>query len=361
MGMHPDKNPGEKIKEYYNYKLLTSRKYLGIVSLIAAIFNLMLLIPDLTLIDGVLKKISITIVRTAFSLILFGVFLLVGRIKTFRTFSIIITACELFSIANFLFVFGMYSDPDLLIQAMGIITIIIIVFNVPNRWAYMLVPSILGTLGFIICAFFFIESGSLNEFAASATYIFIAVILCAISAWNTEKHQRKEFFARVELKRIGSIDRLTNAANRFKIEEEADRWIDFCHRNALPLCLVFIDVDNLKSINDIYGHYKGDCVLAEMANLIHRQLHSSDVLARWGGDEFVLLLPNVNLENAIAICERTRESISNYDFVKDVRVTCSFGVVAMKDGSIFETMIRESDKLMYRGKKLGKNKVISST
>lgn len=359
MEIYPDKSPEDKIKEYYNYKSLTSRKYLSIVSLIAAIFNLMLLIPDLTLIDGELKKISIIIVRAVFSLILFGVFFLVGRIKTFRTFSIIITACELFSIANFLFVFGMYSDPDLLIQALGMITTIIIVFNVPNRWAYMLVSSILGTLGFIICAFFFIESGGLNEFAASAVYISITVILCAISAWNTEKHQRKEFFTRAELRRICSIDRLTNTANRFKIEEEGDRWIDFCHRNTLPLCLVFIDVDNLKSINDIYGHYEGDSVLAEMANLIHGQLHSSDVLARWGGDEFVLLLPNVNLENAIAICERIRESICNYDFVKDMRVTCSFGVVAMKEGSVFETMIRESDKLMYKGKKLGKNRVIS--
>jgi diguanylate cyclase (GGDEF)-like protein len=361
MGKYSDRNSKDKLTEYYNYKLLISRKYLGIVAFIAAVFNLMLMVPDLTLIDGVSKKASIVIIRSFFSLILFGVLFLVKRIKTFRVFSIIITACELFSIANFLFVFILYDSPDLLIQAMGMITIVIIAFTVPNRWVYMLVSSILGLLGFVFCASFFIESGGLNEFAASTTYISIAVVLCAISAWNTEKHQRKEFFARDELKRIGTTDYLTNTANRFKIEEEADRWIDFCKRNNLPLCLVFIDVDNLKSINDIYGHYKGDSVLTEMANLIHGQLHGSDVLARWGGDEFVLLLPNVTLENAVGICERIRESISNYDFVKDVKVTCSFGVVAMRENSVFESMIRESDKLMYRGKRLGKNVVISAT
>jgi diguanylate cyclase (GGDEF)-like protein len=360
MSNYVDRDSEDKLTEYYNYRLFISRKYLGIVAFITAVFNLMLLVPDLTLIGDVSKRTIIIIVRSVFSFMLFGVFFLVNRIKTFRMFSIIISSCELISIVNFLLVFILYDSPDLLIQAMGMITIVIIVFTVPNRWTYMLVSSILGLLGFVICASLFIESGGLNEFAASATYISVAVILCSISAWNTEKHQRKEFFARVELKRICTTDYLTNTASRFKIEEEADRWIDFCHRNGLPLCMVFIDVDNLKSINDVYGHQKGDSVLAEMANLMRSQLHGSDVLARWGGDEFVLLLPNVTLENAVAICERIRESIYNYDFVEDVKVTCSFGVVAMKENSVFESMVRESDKLMYRGKKTGKNKVISA-
>ncbi|MGE5614077.1 MAG: GGDEF domain-containing protein [Bacillota bacterium] len=360
MNGYSDRNPKDKLIEYYNYKLLISRKYLGIVAFIAAVFNLLLLVPDLTLIDGITKKISIAVVRVFFSLILFGVIFIVKRIKTFGMFSIIITACELFSVANFLFVFILYDNPDLLIQAMGLITIIIIVFNVPNRWVYMLATSIIGSVGFIVFAYFFDESFILNRFAAASVYITIAVVLCAISAWNTEIHQRKEYFARDELKRIGTTDYLTNTANRFKIEEEADRWIDFCKRNGLPLCLVFIDIDNLKSINDIHGHHKGDSVLAEMANLIHSKLHNSDVLARWGGDEFVLLLPNVTLENAVAISERIREAIYNYDFVEGVKVTCSFGVVAMKENSVFESMVRESDELMYSGKKLGKNIVISS-
>jgi len=360
MGKYSDRSPKDKLMEYYNYKLSISRKYLGIIAFIASVFNLALLIPDLILVGGVLKKASIIAIRAVFSLILFGVPFLAKRIKTFNMFSIIITSCELFSVANFLFVFILYDNPDLLIQAMGMITIIIIVFIVPNRWVFMLVTSILGLLGFIIFARFFADFFILNEFAAASVYISIAVALCAISAWNTEKHQRKEFFARDELRRIGTTDYLTNTANRFKIEEEAGRWIDFCQRNGLPLCLVFIDVDNLKSINDIHGHQKGDSVLAEMANLIHSQLHGSDVLARWGGDEFLLLLPNVNLENAVAICERIRESIYNHVFAENIKVTCSFGVVAMKENSVFESMLRESDKLMYKGKRLGKNKVISS-
>ena len=195
------------------------------------------------------------------------------------------------------------------------------------------------------------------ELCASVVYISISILLCAFSARNSEIHQYREFVAKSELERVGSVDYLTNTANRFKMEEEAGRWIDFCHRQGYPLALVFIDIDDLKTINDRFGHNAGDSVLMNMTHIIRSQIRNTDILARWGGDEFVLLMPNMTLDNAIGVSERIRSAIINNNFTKGIRVTCSFGVVAMKDGSVFQNLIEEADTLMYTGKKLGKNNV----
>jgi len=186
-------------------------------------------------------------------------------------------------------------------------------------------------------------------------------LFCAIFSKNSEVHQFREFLAKRELERISSTDYLTNTANRFKIEEEAEIWIDFCRRQGLPLSLVFFDVDNLKKINDCYGHVTGDSILTNLVKLIKNQLRSSDVLARWGGDEFVILLPNASLENAATFTERIRNSIEQAALVKGISTTCSFGIAEMKDGSDFQSLICEADKLMYEGKENGKNNIQVAT
>lgn len=131
----------------------------------------------------------------------------------------------------------------------------------------------------------------------------------------------------------------------------------FCRRQGLPLSIVFFDIDNMKNINDSYGHAIGDFVLTTLTKLVKNQLRGSDSLARWGGDEFVILLPSVTLANATALTERIGNRIQEYTFIEGYCVTCSFGVVEMKAGSDFETMVSQADKLMYDSKKHGKNSV----
>lgn len=342
---------------YFVYKLSVSKKYIRIFIIAACLINLVMLIPDLALIKGEIMKISIAVIRVIFSLVLLGVFLKIKNIKTFGMFSLVVTGCELFAIAIFLFVLFRYNQPNFPIQTMGLIILIIAVFYAPNRWKHKLFTAVLGSVGFFICALVFPEFVNTTDFWASIVYVSVAVILCAISAKNTEKHQFREYLARCELEHISSTDYLTNTANRYKMKEEAERWMDFCRRQELPLSLVFIDVDDLKIVNDKYGHPVGDSVLADLAKMIKNQLRSSDILARWGGDEFVVLLPNVTLEPAIALIERIRNSIRENTFVKGISVTCSFGIVEMKEDSKFETLIKQADKLMYISKKHGKDNI----
>lgn len=342
---------------YCDYKFLISQKYMKIVVLFVGLFNLLLLVPDLILIEGASKIISLIIIRVIFSFSLFGVFLRKKQIKTFKMFSITVTAFEIIYLIVFLFVLSRYSQPDFLIQAFGIVIIIIVVFIVPNRWMNMLFVSLLGTIGFLVCSLVVIEKIEAKYFYSAIVNLPAVIILCAVFAWKNEQHYYKEFVAKSELERIGSIDCLTNTVNRYKMKEEADRWIDFCHRHHMSLSLIFIDVDDLKLINDKFGHIVGDCILVEISNLIKSQLSDSDILARWGGDEFVLMLPDKNRDDVVVLVEKIRSSLIDNVFTEGICVTCSFGIATMKKESTFENLLYKADHLMYVSKKSGKNKI----
>lgn len=342
--------------EFFDYKLSISKKYINVLTFAAALFNILLLIPDLALIDDASSKIGIAIIRSVYSVMLVIVGLNSKRISTFKTFSVIVSFLEIMALWILLFVFCRYGQPNLLIQAMGLIVLIIVFFLIPNQWRYLLFISVFGTIMFFTCAYISVKPLVLSDFIATAVYVSVTVFLCALAAKNSEIHQANEFSSKRELEHLSTTDFLTHAANRYKLEEAAGRWMAFCRRQDLPLALVFIDVDDLKVVNDRFGHSIGDCVLSELAKLFQSQLRSTDILARWGGDEFVMLLPNVSLENAIALTERVDASIKEQTFIDGFNVTCSFGVVEMKDNSDFEMLICQADKLMYERKLQSKNK-----
>ena len=341
---------------YQHARLRTSQKQISIILLIGGALNLLLLVPDVAL-TGNGSSLPILIVRGVFSLFIFALVKLIKHVRTFRMFSAVVSACELGTIAIFLFVLSRYPNPDLMIQTLGMIIIVLLVFLAPNLWGNMLAIALIGSVAFFCLALIYMKNASPMNFAASAVYIALTVLLCAISAWNTERYRAREFAAKTELERLSTTDYLTGTCNRLKLEEEADRWIAYCQRQQLPLSLVFMDIDNLKLINDNCGHPAGDAVLLEVSKLVRAQVRGSDILCRWGGDEFVLLLPNMDGADAAALTERIRSMIENKVFLGHLRVTCSFGVLQMKPSSTLKRLVYEADALMYKGKSEGRNNV----
>jgi len=159
---------------------------------------------------------------------------------------------------------------------------------------------------------------------------------------------------------ISLHDRLTGVYNRAKFEQELQKEIDkFTRYDSESFALVFLDIDNFKKINDTYGHLIGDNVLKELALKVEKHLRKSDLFARWGGEEFVLILPLITLENAKKAAENIREYISSTDFEEVGKVTCSFGVSKFKKGDSFHSVILRADESMYEAKNSGKNRVFS--
>jgi diguanylate cyclase (GGDEF)-like protein len=340
---------------YDDYKMQIAQKYIHILAIVAAVLNLVLIVPDWLLIESITIRLVVASVRILYAGLLVFVSVRAKKAKAFQPFSLLVAFSEALALLIFLFVMTRYSRFNFLIQAMGYIAFVLFVFIVPNRTQYTLTLTVLGAAGFFVCAHLFQGSVDDNEFLAALVYIPLAIVLCTISAAGTERHQFREYIAKSRLEHLSSTDFLTDTANRFLLEEEAGRWMDFCRRQDMPLSLAFIDVDNLKSINDRYGHQTGDSVLVDLARLFQRQLRSSDTLARWGGDEFVLLLPNTQLQGAVQLMERIKASVEDDSFVAKTLITWSCGVVEMQQRDGFHNMLRVADSLMYEGKHRGKN------
>ncbi|MGI5849879.1 MAG: GGDEF domain-containing protein [Christensenellales bacterium] len=244
-----------------------------------------------------------------------------------------------------------------MIQTLGVFIIIIVVFLIPNLWSNMIMVAVIITAGFFLSAYFNIENLNQTQMIAGIVYLLIEIVLCAIFAFYFNRYQRGEYSTKTELQRIYATDPLTQVGNRIRLEDEAEKWLEFCSRHHLPLSLVLVDVDNMKQINDQYGHLAGDVILYEMAQIMYTQLRKNDVCARWGGDEFILLLPYTNLDEAKSLTERIREAISKYKFNINIDTTCSFGIVSMKEGLNLGQLIKQADALMYMAKKSGKDNI----
>ena len=150
-------------------------------------------------------------------------------------------------------------------------------------------------------------------------------------------------------------DPLTGAYNRRYFYEISQKFISFAQREFLDEYLIMLDIDNFKKINDTYGHDIGDEVIKHLVNTVKSSIRSSDVLARFGGEEFVIFLNNISRENALKIAEKIRKNIQNSS-VEGVKYTISLGV-AKVTGDI-ETTIKHADLALYEAKNSGKNRVV---
>lgn len=172
------------------------------------------------------------------------------------------------------------------------------------------------------------------------------------------KTNEKLLQATNELQEQISLDYLTKLYNRNKFEELLDEHIDkFFNYSSYDFSVIIIDIDDFKNINDTHGHLFGDKILQDIAKILTVSSRDSDIVARWGGEEFVLILPNTNLENAAVFAEKLRSSIENYDFKKIFNITSSFGIAQFHNSDSKIEVFKRADEALYRAKALGKNRV----
>jgi len=162
----------------------------------------------------------------------------------------------------------------------------------------------------------------------------------------------------LEEKELAMRDALTKIPNRLALDDRLNTEYSRWKRYKSPLVLVVWDVDDFKKINDTYGHNAGDKVLVTIATLLNDQIRETDFMARFGGEEFVLLLPETNLENAVPVIEKLRESVADCQFHHGdaaVTITVSAGVTMFKQGDTIESAFERADKFLYKAKSSGKN------
>jgi len=154
-------------------------------------------------------------------------------------------------------------------------------------------------------------------------------------------------------------DSLTQIPNRLHFAMVYQHIIQVAKRGNKPLSLVFFDIDHFKDVNDHHGHIIGDRVLKQITSLVSQRIRRSDIVARWGGEEFVLLLPDTDLDEAIKVAEMLRNVIDKKVFDQVGNITCSFGVAQLEEEEDGEHLLNRADGLLYESKMNGRNRVTS--
>ena len=159
------------------------------------------------------------------------------------------------------------------------------------------------------------------------------------------------------LEQIAALDGLTGIPNRRRFDEALAQEWSRCQRSGLPLSLIVADVDQFKQYNDTLGHAAGDEVLANMARSLADGLRAYDVCARWGGEEFLIILPEIDALQAQAAARTLQERIRQFDFDTVVRKTASFGVTHYHGDENPQSMLDRADRALYRAKANGRDRI----
>jgi len=162
-----------------------------------------------------------------------------------------------------------------------------------------------------------------------------------------------------KLKSLSNTDSLTKIYNRLKLEEVLNEQQRIANRYKTKFGLIIIDIDYFKDVNDTYGHITGDQVLIEFANLLEEKTRDTDIVGRWGGEEFFIISPNTAIKGLIQLAETLRISIEKHDFSIVKNKTASFGVTQYQLEESIDSMITRADDALYSAKKSGRNRVIS--
>ncbi len=163
---------------------------------------------------------------------------------------------------------------------------------------------------------------------------------------------------KVQYKEKANTDYLTGLNNRQKFEIAINEEISRAQRYHHPFSVIMVDIDYFKTVNDTFGHDAGDIVLKEFSQLLTQNIRQADILARWGGEEFIILCPSTDSNGAKALAQTLRAKIEEHTFSNVGQKTASFGVTQYQDGSDLKTIFINVDNALYRAKEEGRNRVV---
>ena len=351
-------NAPELEREFFSYMIEETVQHFRRNLLVFSFIFLLFIIPDYFLIQDPTRLTVISLIRILFLLLSILYFIRIQYMP--RYLYVFSTIYELIGIILFWGLLLFYEHPDVVIHQQGLIVIILaIFFIIPNRFFIRVLISLLTTIGFFYIALL------RNLFSMSSyswgllVFSILIIIFCAFTTRRLNRLQRIQFQTTQELRRISTIDSLTDTYNRMKFDEEIDKEISRSQRYLLPLSGIMFDLDNFKEINDKFGHLEGDKVLKKVSLLVSKIIRENDLLFRWGGEEFIILLPNTSHDSAIQLSYRIQDYIRNDKFASIGRLTCSFGVTSLKEDDTANSFTNRLDQLQYQAKKNGKDRVVS--
>lgn len=343
-------------REFFEADMKYYSRIIGPVAIIFGIIYMLFIIADYFAINIISSFLVILIIRVLFLTASISMYFCVRKVKDYYNLSYLLTAYELWAIISFMVIIYQYRSIGF-VSLFSVMAITLALYIIPNKPIHTQIITILFNLSFFILFANNIEDLATNMMPKIIAYDLIFIILGNMVAYLTNSYRRKQFAYSNELLRLSITDPLTGLYNRIKFDEELNRWIDYCSRYENPLSLVILDIDDFKRINDTYGHLAGDSVLKNIASVVGKTVRSTDIFARWGGEEFVILLPNTDIRQAMEMTERVRICIQKSKYDVSESLTCSFGLVSLQRSENADSLLQRADKHLYDAKEKGKNAI----
>ncbi len=179
----------------------------------------------------------------------------------------------------------------------------------------------------------------------------------SLSVVQLKRHQRIIMCQNEELNRLATVDVLTGISNRQGFVAIMEQMLACGKRHDMSLSLIMMDLDFFKKINDTYGHGVGDAVLAAIGKLLNEERRSSDIVARWGGEEFMIICPHTELDGAVKLAEKIQSCLAEQEFPQGIQMTASFGVAQYRPQDTLDQLVDRVDVALYRSKDNGRNQI----
>jgi len=208
------------------------------------------------------------------------------------------------------------------------------------------------TAGFVGC-FLAIVWDDVPDIGLARICLTLIVTVLLANAFSLTSRRQVE-----ALRRLANVDPLTGAGNRRAQNLRLDTAVAMFQRNRSPACVLIVDIDHFKKINDAYGHIVGDQLLVELCELVRRSTRATESLYRYGGEEFVLIAEQARLDTAVHLAEKLRAQIARKVFTADIKLTVSIGVAELQRTDSRQEWLGRADAALYQAKGRGRNKVV---
>ena len=347
--IQPELSDEQVEQRYLNEQLEGIVAYTKPLILKLGLLFMLFAIPDFFVLEGHPVYLTILLIRLLYFC---SLYFLYNRISTFTSHKILtrwLTAYKGFASMAFLAIFALYRSPDVIIQSLGVITLLLVFYMLPNRWINMVLISFATTIGFIALSLGRFSSAPM-QVAAVGVYMNLTAVVLAVNSYHNHKEKRQQFVRQKNLTYLSLTDELTGLYNRKKFNRTLTQWKEEAAENEIKLSLIVLDVDNFKHINDSLGHLAGDEVLREMGAIIKNNVRKKDVASRWGGDEFSILLPDTNREEALVLGDRLKKAVTEHVYSEVEGITCSLGVSSLKEDDDESSLLQRADRNMYMDK-----------
>ena len=233
----------------------------------------------------------------------------------------------------------------------------------PPRISNSLIAAIGGSIVYIL-TLSFLTAAPTDAVVNVILYMLLANGFGIFTLAQSNKSRRNNFTLLARLKEMVETDSLTQALSHRRLLEVGERLFKYARRYGTPFSVLILDIDNFKVVNDTFGHHAGDFVLAEISNRCKEAIRGVDAFGRYGGEEFVIVLPHSDLTQALGVAKRIRKSVceKSFDFdQKALTVTVSLGAAQITSrAESVKDVIREADQGLYRAKAEGKNMVCTA-